>query len=257
MKIKKTIALVCLCGAAVMVSQGAMASGLKVRGGLTSNDYTLDYTPTGSSSTVLAKSSYSGNNLGLTWLSDDSSVYLDYARASGSGTFTRSYTTPGTYTSDFKRSDDVIILGVNTINAGGSVGNFYVGWKDGVTSLGVAPNASATGTNKYAYDLKTSGLVFGGGLGLPAAGGSIGLSLGMGLMSMREINTTTSQSWTADNAFGFSYGIGYTYAFTPNVGASVDYKGNYYTYTFDSGLSSEYKFSETFTTAGASVYVKF
>ncbi|MDP2805126.1 MAG: hypothetical protein Q8O24_04220 [Gallionellaceae bacterium] len=259
---KKKIVLACLCGVAVLASQSAMASSLKVRGGVTNNSYTLDITPTPTAGNPYAESSYSGNSLGLTWLADDSSIYLDYAASSGSGDWTGKYTSGTTFTSAFTRADNAIVLGTNTITSGGSASSFYVGWKNGESNLTRAPGA----VTNPSLIFKTSGLIFGGGLGIPAAGGTIGLSLGMGIMNGQYDNiakaTITSTVYTttssqADNAIGFSYGIGYTYSFTPNIGVTVDYKGNAYKYTFDSGLSSEWSLNESFTTTGATLFVKF
>jgi hypothetical protein len=253
MKIKKTIALVCLCGAAALVSQSAMADGIKIRGGVTSNDYTLEDTPYNSSPYTVAKSTYSGTNLGLTWMMSDT-AYLDFATSNGSGTYDRIYSNRAPVQSDFTRSDNAIILGAYIPNAGGSTGNVYVGWKDGKTTLGRALNYSTP----TSFDFTASGLVFGGGIGIPAVGGTIGLSGGMGIMSGKLVKTTTTTSTlSADYTFGFSYGISYSYAFTPNFGISADYKGNLYNYTFDSGLTTQETINETFTTKGASLYLKF
>lgn len=250
---KKAITLVCLCGAAALVSQSAMADGIKIRGGVTNNDYTLEDTPYGVSPYTVAKSSYSGTSLGLTWMMSDT-AYLDFASSSGSGTYDRIYSNTAPVKADFTRSDNAIILGAYIPNAGGSTGNVYVGWKDGTTTLGRALNRSTL----TSFDFKASGLVFGGGIGIPAAGGTVGLSGGMGIMTGKlGVTTTRTTTLTADYTFGFSYGLSYSYAFTPNFGISADYKGNLYNYTFDSGLTSQEVMNETFTTKGASLYLKF
>ena len=108
-------------------------------------------------------------------------------------------------------------------------------------------------------NFKTDGFIFGGGLGIPAAGGSVGLSLGMGVMSGQydstSLGVTTENK--ADMAFGFSYGISYTLPFTKNFGISADYKANLYNYTFDSGLTTEWSMTEKFNSTGVSLYAKF
>ncbi|MEI7841615.1 MAG: hypothetical protein WCI39_01175 [Gallionellaceae bacterium] len=268
-KMKKKIALACLCGAAILASQGAMASGIKVRGGATNNDYTLDVTPATGSAYTYAKSSFSGKNLGLTWLMDDS-TYLDFALSNGSGNWDGTYTNGTGFSSTMTRDDSAIILGSTSVTSGGSATNLYFGWKTGETKLDRAPQ-TITLANPYntnsSLSFKTSGLVFGGGLGIPAGGGTVGLSLGMGIMSgqydtTRNTSTTTATTTPnkADMAFGFSYGIGYTYSFTPNFGVSVDYKGNIYNYTFNvgqTGTNGEWSLNEKFNTTGVSAYLKF
>jgi hypothetical protein len=245
---KKKIALACLCGVAVLASQGVMASSLKLRGGITNNSYTLDSTPATGSPYTYATSSFSGTALGLTWLMTDS-TYLDFATSSGTGTWTPS---TGGDTPNFSRSDNAIVLGSNSMGSSGIASNFYIGWKNGESKLSESINWWGTKFN-------TSGLVFGGGWGIPAGGGAVMLSLGMGVMSGQYdvIKTTSTTTTKADNTFGFSYGIGYTYPFTPNFGLTVDYKANAYKYKFDSGLSTEWSLDEKLNTSSASLYLMF
>lgn len=256
---KNTIKMACLLGAMALASQGAMASGLKVRGGVTNNAYSLDITPATGAGYNYATSSYSGNNLGLTLLMDDKdTAYLDVAIASGSGTWDGKYgfhSSGAAFTSNMSRSDSAIVVGTNLIT-GGSVTNLYAGWKSGETKLDRAPGAA---TNP-SLNFKTSGFIFGGGVGFSLGGaGALGLSLGMGIMGGQydstSLGVTTANK--ADMALGYSYGIGYTYSFTKNFGISADYKGNGYSYTYDQGLTTEWKLDEKFNTTGVSLFVKF
>lgn len=251
----KNIKLICLFGVMALASQGALAAGLKVRGGATSNTYSLDITPATGSAYNYAKANYSGTNLGLTWLMSDS-TYLDVALASGTGTWDGKYTNGTAFTANMSRSDSAFILGTNLAGSGGNVVNLYAGWKNGETKLERAPGAA---TNP-SFNFKTNGLIFGGGLGFPMGGaGTLGLSLGMGVMSgsydrMSNGVLTTNK---ADMALGFSYGIGYSYPFTKNFGIAVDYKGNAYKYIYDSGLTTQWDLNETFNTASGSLYLTF
>lgn len=252
---KKTIVLTCLLGAVALASQSAMASGLKLRGGVTNNTYSLDVTPATGNPYNYATSSYSGNNLGVTWLMADT-VYLDYAASNGSGTWNGTYTNGGAFTSNLKRTDNALVLGVNSISEGGSVGNLYVGWKAGETVLDRAAGAASNPSLNF----KTNGFIFGGGWGIPLGGaGTLGLSLGLGLMSGEYDTTSLGVTTTnkADMALGLSYGISYSYPFTKNFGISADYKANSYNYTFNQGLKTEWKLDEKFNTTGASLYVIF
>lgn len=251
----KNIKLICLFGIVALASQSAMAAGLKVRGGVTSNTYSLDITPSTGSSYNYAKSNYSGTNLGLTWLMGES-TYLDAALANGSGTWDGTYTNGTAFTSNMTRADSAFILGTNLGGASGNVVNLYAGWKNGETKLERAPGAASN----PALNFKTSGLIFGGGLGFPVGGaGSLGLSLGMGVMSGSYDSTASGVTTTykADMALGFSYGIGYSYPFTKNLGMAIDYKGNAYKYIFDSGLTTQWDLNETFNTASGSLYFTF
>ncbi len=259
---KTTIKLVSLLGLAVLFSGNAMAVNLKLRGGVTNNSYTLDTTSSTGTTSNYGTASYSGNTLGATLLFSDSSGYLDVATSNGDGNWSGKYTSGTPFTSTMKHNDNSIILGAIFPGSGGNSGNLYAGWKNGETSLDRAPGANTNPSLKF----KTSGFVFGGGGGIGLGGaGTLGLSLGMGIMSgeydTTALNTTTNTYNTttnkADLALGFSYGISYSYPFTKNFGVSVDYKGNLYNYTFNSGLSTEWSLTETFNTTSALLYVIF
>jgi len=226
-----------------MASQGAIASSLKVRGGVTSNSYALDRTSAAGVTTNLVDTTYGGSGLGLTWMSDDASIYLDYALSTGSGTYTDSL---GTW--DISRTDNAIVVGSNSMGSTGIATNFYAGWKNGTTKMGW------TSTQDLQFDV--NGFIFGGGWGIPAGGGAVLLNLGMGIMS-GQYQLTGAAANEADMALGYSLGIGYTYPFTQNFGATVDYKLSGYNYTFLQGTTSEWSLAEKFSTTGASVYLKF
>ena len=256
---KKNTILFCLLGVSALASQGAMAAGLKVRGGMTNNTYSLDITPATGAGYNYATSSYSGNSLGVTFLLDDKdTAYIDYAMANGSGTWEGRYgfhSSGAAFTSNMSRSDSVIVVGTNLIT-GGAVTNLYAGWKSGETKLDRAPGAAANPS----LDFKTSGFIFGGGLGFSLGNaGALGLSLGMGIMSGQydstSLGVTTANK--ADMALGYSYGVGYTYSFTKNFGISADYKGNGYSYTYDQGLTTEWSLAEKFNTTSVSLFAKF
>jgi hypothetical protein len=241
---KKTITLVCLCGAAALASQSAMAA-VKVRGGATSNNYELQY-DSGSTSYKHTTSSFSGSALGLTFISD-SGLYLDIASSNGKGDRKDRNSATGT----FERTDTAIVLGSTSVTSGGSATNYYVGYKSGETKLGST-------TNYFPQTFSGDGFVFGGGLGLPAGGGTIGLSLGLGLMGLKyTVNGATTSTWDADQAVGVSYGLGYTYPLTQNFGLSVDYKGNAYKYNFNTTSGTPFSYGESFSTLSLLGYLTF
>ncbi|KAF0206217.1 MAG: hypothetical protein FD173_377 [Gallionellaceae bacterium] len=253
---KKITMLVYLLGASALVSQSAMASGLKVRGGATNNDYSTDFSPAASTGNPYAKSTFSGTAFGATWLIDDS-MYIDYAMSSGSGTRDSKLTNGTTFSTNLTRTDNAIVFGNTSVGTSGTATNVYFGWKTGETKMD-APSAAIV-LNPTSRNFSTSGFIFGGGVGIPAAGGSLGLSLGMGLMSGKydTVSTTTTVKNAADMALGFSLGIGYSYPFTPNFGIAADYKYNSYNYVFDSGLTTEWSLNEKLSTTGVSLWAKF
>lgn len=258
---KNTIKLACLVGALALVSQGAMAAGFKVRGGMTSNNYEL----VDGNGATFASTTFNGTSLGVTWLMDDT-TYLDYAMSNGTGTYDRP-----TYIGDITRSDWALVLGNNTITSSGNVGNTYIGWKSGNSKLTPPTTANPAALH---LDFTASGLILGGGFAFPFKdAGALGINAGIGIMSGKydahyqggtivypTYSTTYSSavsSYQADNSFGFSYGIGYSYPITKSFGVAVDYKGNAYTYTYNSGLTSEFTLVEKMSTLGASVYATF
>jgi hypothetical protein len=244
MKMNKKIVLACLCGVAVMASQGAMAA-VKVRGGVTNNNYDLQY-DSGSTSYKHTTSSFGGQSLGLTFISD-SGLYLDLASSSGKGDRKDRYSATGT----FERTDTAIVLGSTSVTSGGSATNVYVGWKSGETKLGST-------SNYFPQTFSGSGFIFGGGWGIPAGGGTIGLSLGMGLMGQKyTVNGTTTTTWDADQAVGVSFGLGYSYPLAQNLGLSVDYKANAYKYNFNATSGTPFSYGESFSTLSLLAYLTF
>ncbi len=257
---KKITMLACLLGASALVSQSAMASGFKVRGGVTNNDYTTDFSPAAATGNPYAKSTFSGTAFGATWLIDDS-MYIDYAMSSGSGTRESKFSNTVSFSTDLTRTDNAIILGSTSVGTTGTATNVYVGWKSGETKMAAPPLVLPGGqvTNQSQRNFSTSGFIFGGGWGIPAAGGSVGLSLGMGLMSGKYdiVQPASTTKATADMALGFSLGLGYSYPFTSNFGIAADYKYNSYNYVFDSGLTTEWSLNEKLTTTALSLWAKF
>lgn len=258
---KKITMLVYLLGASALVSQGAMASGFKVRGGVTNNAYSTDFSPAATTGNPYATSSFSGTAFGATWLVDDT-MYVDYAMSSGSGTRESKFSNTVSFSTDLTRTDNAIVLGSTSVGAtGGTATNLYVGWKSGETKMAAPPLVLPGGqiTNQSQRNFSSSGFIFGGGVGIPAAGGSVGLSLGMGLMSGKYdiVQPLTTTNYKADMAIGYSLGIGYSYPFTPNIGIAADYKYNSYNYVFDSGLTTEWSLNEKLTTTAFSLWAKF
>jgi hypothetical protein len=250
---KTTFSLACTLIAAAFVSQAAMAQGIKIRGGTSNNSYELNVTPAAAAGYNFATATYTGTNYGVTFLTSDS-TYIDIAGSNGSGTYNRP-----TYIGDLSRSDLAFVFGVNFGDTTSNIGNLYVGYKTGETKLDPPTSAPAGSSH---LNFKANGLVTGGGLIIPLGGaGALGLNLGLGLMSgkydLHNNGSTTTTTYNADYALGYSYGIGYSYPFTQNFGISLDYKANSYTYTFNAGLTTENSLEEKFNSTVGSLYVKF
>lgn len=250
---KNFISLICLFCTAAFISQDALAEGVKLRAGTSSNSYELNITPATGAGYTFATTTYTGTNFGITFLTSDS-TYIDVAASSGTGTYNRP-----TYVGDLSRSDLAFIFGANLGSTSGTMGNLYAGYKTGETKLDPPTSAPAGSSH---LNFKANGLVAGGGMIFPLGGaGALGLNFGLGLMSgkydLHNNGTTTTTTYNADYALGYSYGIGYSYPFTPNFGISLDYKANSYTYTFNAGLTTENKLEEKFNATVGSLYVKF
>jgi len=132
----------------------------------------------------------------------------------------------------------------------------------GETKLMPDNTAAAILANARVINFKTLGLVLGGAEAFPLnVGGYVTLGLALGAMKgqndVSTINTTVTTTFKTDSVSGYSYGVGYFYTVTPGVIFSIDYKGQLYVYTFDSGLPSEYEFREKLSGFGVTLSVKF
>jgi hypothetical protein len=265
----KTLLISGLFVAAAFVSQPALAE-VKFRVGKSNSDYELsgDYTK--------AKSSYSPTTFGVTFSSNSATDagYLDLSYSSGSGhhdgwaTANVNSTVCGgscgnsaSPSNEFKRSDFALTGGVVFMNQNSGVaGNVYMGLKTGSTKLGaehVTWMISGLGWTEETFD--TAGLVFGGGVSFPIAGGkagSFGVTAGLGIMGATWKDST---GWSAksDSAVGGSFGASYTFPFTPNFGVTAEYKYNSYSYTFKFNGNSQFTVDEKVSSLGALIYAKF
>jgi hypothetical protein len=258
---KKSIALTTLLAAATLIPLTAQAE-MRVRAGVGSYTYSLggDYTS--------GESQYKPATFGLTFAGDDG-FYVDMAVTNGSGTHSGWATANAPTTicggsscgnaaspnESFKRQDYSIIAGASSLNPEtGTATTFYVGLKGGKTTLG-AQNAGLPWTEETFSNI---GAVFGGGWSFPFDGGNMGIlgvNLGMGAMgaTWEDNNGFSTKSSTA---FGLSYGLSYTLPLTSDIGMTVDYKGNKYSFNFGDTVNA-FKVDETFSGLGASVYFKF
>jgi len=254
---KNYTSLICVLSLCTLIMQDATADEIiKLRAGASNNAYELDLIPVnGVSQVPFASTSYSGTNYGITFLLGES-AYIDIAGSTGTGTYNRP-----TYVGNLQRNDTAVILGMNAGSMSSVIGNFYFGYKSGETKLNppaTAPNGSSN------LDFVASGMVLGGGLGIPLADGKaglLGINLGLGIMGAKydqqNVGSAPNSTAHADTAFGFNYGLLYTFPFTKNFGITLDYKNTSYVYTFDSGLTTQTEIDEKVTSTLASLYVKF
>lgn len=249
---KKILTLTYLIALVALVSQGAMATGFKIRGGVTSNNYEL-FNPDGSSWVATTEH---GSNVGLK-LPIDNSSYFDVDFARGGGGYNGL-----AYTGQITSSDLAVNYGNGWIHANGNIGDIYIGLRMGETKLAPNNTAAAIAANASVINFKTTGLVLGGREAFPLdVGGYLTLSLALGAMNgqydVSTINSTNVTTFKADRVSYYSYGVGYFHAITADVSFSVDYKGQYHDYFFDSGLPSEYKLRERLNGFGATLFVMF
>lgn len=242
-----------ICAAAV-VSQAAQAE-VKVRAGVASSTYSAEFGNTNSPSAVYrnktANSSYNATNIGLTWLLDNG-LYFDLGTSgSGSSATHDLWKTVNSQPQAFKRTDTAFIVGRAAVNDSGRGTNFYAGIKTGESVL-AAPASLGWTEDKFA----ASGLVLGGGMSFPVGSGSIGVNGGLGFLSATW-KDNAGFSAKADSAIGFSFGLSYTLPITTALGLVVDYKGNAYSYTFNSGATTEFTVVEKTGAVGLGLYAKF
>jgi hypothetical protein len=245
---KKSVLVSGLFVAAALASQSALAE-VKVRAGVASANYELG------GNYILAKSSYTPVNVGLTFASD-TGMYLDLSASSGSGKHD-GWKGFGYSAENFKRTDAAVIGGKSFLNQNnGLATTFYVGYKTGTTTLG-AENVPFVAW--YSETFKTSGLVFGGGASYPIASGRagmVGVNVGLGLMSATWEDTTGFYD-KSKTAFGGSIGANYTYPITSSFGVVADLKYQSYNYKFDDKPTWKKNITERISTLGVSAYFKF
>lgn len=257
---KKSLLMSGLCVAAAFMSQPALAE-VKIRAGTGSSTYELsgDY--------ITATSTYSPATLGATfsWGGGRTGGYVDLALSGGTGTHD-GWAYIGAPEQSFKRSDFAVTGGVVFLNQNnGIAGNVYVGLKTGTTTLGA--NRAALIADGYTANtawteekFNTAGVILGGGVSFPIAGGragSVGVNLGIGIMGATwEDNSAAGFSATANTAVGGSIGANYTFPFSSHFGVTADYKYQSYSYNFGD-TTTPFTIDEKFSTLMGTLYVKF
>lgn len=247
---KKLLLLSSIFTAALFTAQSAMAE-VRLRAGVASATYNL----TGDYGKTEAK--YHPISLNATYAFDNG-MYIDVGYTGGSGT--HDGWAPVSPDEKFKRSDVALTFGASKLNQNnGLAGTVYVGLKTGKTELSAPAWYTSTGFSVDKFT--TSGLIFGGGISYPiagGAGGTVGGNIGLGLMG-NKWEDDKGYSVKATGAFGGSIGVSYTYAFSDMAGVMADYKIQSYTYNFDNkGVAPDpYVVHEKINALGVSVYVKF
>jgi len=223
------------------VSTNALAD-VKVRGGVASGSYEFKVPDAG----FTAKSNYTPVTVGVTVIQDNG-WYVDGSFSTGGGEHDGNDPAPK---ENFKHSDLALVAGKNfAMSDSGTAGSFFVGLKSGSTTM---EYPAGIGDDVFT----ASGVVIGGGLGFPIAGGSAGFftaNLGVGLMNGKyESPGFSSSTLKADNTVGTSFGLGYIYPISSQLGLAVDYKSNVYKYQFDI-VGTNVDVDETINTIGATL----
>ncbi|MDH4190433.1 MAG: hypothetical protein OEW21_09530 [Betaproteobacteria bacterium] len=228
---KKLILGATFAGFAAAASHAAFADEGVIRARLvvSSNNYELSFDDKAPYANRSAKSSYSMTGLGLTAVSAGG-AYIDFvAQNSGSAKHDLWNNLAGNPPPQaFKREEAAVTLGVST-RMGEGASSAFLGYKTGTSTLD-APPLTFTWTKDI---FESSGLFFGGGFAFPALNGNIGLNGALALMSGKWTdNDVPPYNNKADTTVGFSFGASYSYMFTGNVGMSIDWKYNAYSYNF-------------------------
>jgi hypothetical protein len=79
---------------------------------------------------------------------------------------------------------------------------------------------------------------------------------GLGIMKANW-KDDNGYSVDADTAVGVSAGVSYTYRFIPNLGVTVDYKFNNYSYNFNYGTVDEFTIGEKTSALGVNLFASF
>jgi hypothetical protein len=250
-----------LCAMTFVASEAAFADEglIRLRATASRNSYSLGFDQNAGTGykNKTAKATYTMKGVGLTAVSS-SGVYLDIVTAkSGSAThdlWSNFTSTP----QSFERKESAITLGFSSQVGEGSASGF-LGYKTGESDLNAPPGA--LGAYTFTKDkFKSSGMFFGGGFAFPAMGGNLGFNGAIALMSGKwtdDHNPPYDNS--ADTTVGFSLGASYTYLFTKNVGMSVDWKFNAYSYNFAlySTTQPAYTVTETINSFGVNLLAQF
>jgi hypothetical protein len=250
-----------LCAAMAAASHAALADEglIRARVAMSRVNYSVGFDQNADPNykNKTAKSSFTMKGVGLTAVSA-SGVYVDFVTAkSGSAThdlWSNITSTP----QPFERTESAVTLGFSGPVGEGSASAF-LGYKTGESDLNAPPGA-ITGYTFTKDKFKSSGLFFGGGFAFPAMGGNLGFNGALALMSGKwtdDHNPPFDNS--ADTTVGFSLGASYTYLFTKNFGASVDWKYNSYSYNFAlySTTTAPYTVTEKMSSFGLNLLAQF
>jgi hypothetical protein len=247
---RKLLLLASTCAVTMLITQAAVAD-IKVRAGISKVSYSTDM--------AAPTRTFSGSHdfrvplIGATFISD-TGWYVDAALATVN-TPSNIYT-DGTLT----RKDGTVVVGKSETGDTGTSKSWYVGMKFGTTDQDEQP----VGGNRSEYSMNTTGLVFGGGFGIPlSVGGTVAMNAGLGIMQMQwreKYNGIFRSENRSGFSPGYSYGLSYNYPFNQTIGAVAEYKGQVYNYSFNGGGSGPTKpssVSEKVTTISLSLYATF
>jgi hypothetical protein len=256
------VALCAMAGAASQVAFAADEGLIRARVAVSNNNYSIDFDQNDPNyKNRSAKSSFAMRGIGLTAVSSGG-VYLDFLTQS-SGTATHDlwntpmspWTTAPHKDLPFKRTENTLTLGFSN-QVGEGAGSFFLGYKQGKSELD-SPYGKVDFTGTWKRDEFTSaGMFFGGGFAFPAIGGQIGLNAALALMKGKWTDDTGYNN-EADITVGFSFGASYTYMFTGNFGASLDFKGAAYNYNFNTSTNNPYTISEKIGSVGVNLLAQF
>ncbi len=249
-----------LLATAVAAPEIANAQGqglVRVRAGVASTDYSVKFDG-GLYQGLKAESKYTAKGVGLTYVSSGG-FYVDvYGQTSGDATHDLWKPLPD---QKFSRDDFTLTLGVS-LPSDAATFSVFGGFKSGTSELdaprgrtfGFSSGPGTIGWGKDTFD--SSGIFFGAGVGVPAAGGQIGANAAIAFMSGTWKDDAGFNA-DADVTVGFSFGLSYTYTFGRNFGVILDYKAQAYSYDFATTTTANYSATETINSLGLNLFAQF
>lgn len=206
-------------------------TGVRVRAGTMSMDYSLEFDNGGS---TLVDGDFSGVPVGITLIMEGG-TYIDLSYLSGSGD--ADVIAPGgggTTSSDLDRSDTTVVIGSKTGDL-----SVYVGYKLASTEYEY--------NNSSPEEFESSGFVGGIGYSIPFRQSALNFSGGLGILT--GTYNFGNDSSDADYTLGYSLAASYSYMFDKSFSVTADYRLNMFEYGFSDipGTSGDLTLIEEFS----------
>lgn len=257
--------ILCLVVAAGFLSTAAQAQQtFRVYAGVAPTTYSIAFSgsaPTGYSSKT-AKSSYTAENVGFSWVLPQR-IYFDlsYQKSlSADHDLWKDSNAANASKQDFSNNAITLTGGyIHVMPSGMSITGFG-GFRKSESTLNAPRGATIpAGTITWSKDIFDSrGVFVGAGLGLPALGGQFSFSGALAFLGGTWKDDQTFNS-KADYTIGYSLNAGYTYKFTQALGVTADLRYQVYNFGFNqnSTVFAAYDVTEKIASAGVRLSYQF